>query len=200
MLFMFHFFSKNDFQEVDFYLEAFFSSLGMTMSAVKSRKKVATYSKPYSLTQETTFQGKHLILSLWHTPLKEKKRVQLEVVMTIENPSWVYLDIQPTNAPSKEKKILDTIFIPFLECLNEVGIKVETNDKFLVLNTFDEELCQRITQANKIGFERLTVERQKIDLKTAWLPDSTSRVKQLKQLIELLVRLATIVDNAQPST
>lgn len=170
----------------------------MTMSAVKSRKKVATYSKPYSLTQETTFQGKHLILSLWHTPLKEKKRVQLEVVMTIENPSWVYLDIQPTNAPSKEKKTLDTIFIPFLESLNEVGIKVETNDKFLVLDTFDEGLCQRIIKANKIGFERLTIERQKIDLKTAWLPDSTSRVKELKQLIELLVQLATIVDNAVP--
>jgi hypothetical protein len=191
-------FAKKKFEEVDYYLEAAFEAAGLEWSAVKFRKKPATYNKPYTLLAEGNYKGHHLIVSLWAPPISvEDQPPKLDLILTIENTAWLHLDIFHQNSASIEKKALDMVRIPFLEELEQEGIIVETNNKFFVLEQFNHAICMQLKELNRTGFERMKVERQKIYIQTHWLPDHVERQKQLSRLLQLLFTFSTIID--QPS-
>lgn len=189
-------FAKKNFEEIDYYLEATFKALGIDWSKVKIRKKPATYGKPYTLLAEANHQGHHLIVSLWSPPLSDEKTTapKLDLICTLENKDWLYLNIFHADSTPEEKQVLDTIKIPFLDQLQEIGVQVETNNKFFVLEQFDDTLVQRLLRLHQVGFERMKIDRQKIYLQTPWLPHDSKTKNDFTTLLKLLLDFATLVD------
>ncbi len=188
------FFSKKNFQEVDYYLERFFQNIGIKSSDVKIKKQIASYSKPYSLLVETKLKDKNIIWSIRHSELKRKvAKQQLEIIFPIENKSWLFLHIfAAANPPTKQN--LEAAPILFLEALNTHKIKVQSNHSYFVKEVFNPDFCKKIIALQKFGFELLQVERQKIYLKLPWIPDSYNKIQHLELLFSILQTLATEIE------
>ena len=167
------FFAKKEFKQIAYYLEDFFRALGLDKKAIKIRKQPATYNKPYSYRAEFVYQKRHQVISISHAALQNKAgKQQVEIIVPIENTSWLFMDLYPRHIVRK-KKTLDTVRIPFLDILETNDIVMDTNNKFFVLDVFDDEdSCRPYLTLNNFGFEQLLVERQKIYLKMPWMPDS----------------------------
>lgn len=189
------FFAKKEFKEVAYYLEDFFRALELNIDAVKIRKQAATYAKPYTYRAEFIHQKRHQIISISHSALQQKpEKQQLEIIVPIENKSWLFIDIYPKQIERK-KKTLDTVRIPFLDIFEANDIGMDTNNKFFVMDVFDDEMfCQPYLGLNRFGFDQLLVERQKIYLKMPWMPNDYEKTRTLLEVFQTVQELAKRID------
>lgn len=192
-------FVKEAFEHIEKELISVYQSLGIEERNLKIKKQPATYSKSYSYTVEGTIQAHRFVLSLHHSPLKDQeKKEQLELIIQCENPHWkTLLFRKKQTAKVKGKKILGLEPIRQLKNVNLDKLILESNDKEWTSDLFDVFIGQKATVLNQIKFSSFILERKRLYVQIAWLPDNFLKRQALTQLLDFSISLVEKVDQQE---
>lgn len=194
---LYRFFAKETFDSVDVVLTQVFEALELKFSDLKIKKQSATYSKPYQYIVEGALKGRHFILSLSSSALKEKAvKQQVELVWQCENPRWTIVDIYP-KASSKEGQtmILDMELVSGLPLLTNHGLRIASNQQSFIEQAFDEDFCEELTQLARLNFTSLGIERKRLYYKGLDLPTDTAKGNALLKVIKIGMTLIEKIDH-----
>ncbi|WP_052594470.1 hypothetical protein [Aureispira sp. CCB-QB1] len=192
-------FVKEAFEHIEEELKAIYKIFGIEEQKLKTKKQVATYSKSYDYTVEGTIRNHRFVLNLYQNPLKEEtKKQQLELIIQCENPNWTTLVLQKkTIAKSDHKKTLDIEPIHQLKNVNLDKLILASNNNECLEELFDIAMGEKVTILNKIKFSSFVLERKRLYIKTAWLPDTFSKRQALIQLLDFAINLVEKIDGQE---
>lgn len=185
-------FAKEAFEVIEKELENVYQRFGIQHNNLKVKKQPATYSKPYNYIVEGHIENYSFVLSLHHSPLKERvNKKQLEFILHCDNPDWIALVFRKRKTITS-KKMLEQIDV--LEAHNLNKLIIEANNKELAKKIFDTKIYQQAAILEVIKFTTFSLERKRLYIQLPWLPDDFNKREFLAQLIELGKQIVKAVD------
>jgi hypothetical protein len=182
------FFAKETHADLNSVLPNLVAHIGEDISHWTIKQQDGKYQHAYSYIA----QGNGITLSFYENALKEKMRVQkTELIVACENPHWLSILAQHPDQKQVQKKRLDCS--PLSKNPVWQPWHLQSNQPALA-----EDLLQTIPSYLSVfqllDAVELVLERQRLYVQWAWLPDTAARQQQLQMILEFGIALTQALD------
>lgn len=182
------FFAKETHADLNSVLRSLLSHIGQDITQWNIKKQDGKYRQAYSYIA----QGSGLTLSFYENALKENVRVQkTELIVACENTPWLSILAHHPNQKQVHKKRLDCSLLA--EHPAWQPWQLQSNQPVLaahLLHTLEPYLS--VFQA--LDAVELVLERQRLYVQWAWLPDTAARQQQLQMTLDFAIALTQALD------
>ncbi|MFK7797545.1 MAG: hypothetical protein AB8E82_08835 [Aureispira sp.] len=182
------FFAKETHADLNSVLLTLLSHIGQDITQWNIKKQDGKYHQAYSYIA----QGNGLTLSFYENALKEKIRIQkTELIIACENIPWLSILAEHSNQKTTHKKRLDCHLLA--EHPAWQPWQLQSNQPVLaahLLHTIDPYL----SVFQSLDAVELVLERQRLYVRWAWLPNTSARQQQLQMTLDFARALTQALD------
>lgn len=182
------FFAKETHADLNSVLANLLAHIGQDNSHWTIKQQDGTYQQAYSYIA----QGNGLTLSFYENALKEKGRVQkTELIVACENTPWLSILAQHPDQKQVRKKRLDCS--PLSNNPAWRPWQLQSNQPALAEGLLDT-IHSYFSVFNLLDAVELVLERQRLYVQWAWLPDTFARQQQLQMTLDFGMALTQALD------